>query len=431
MKYYKRFRINNLILYQVIRPASTSKFDKMRKRTALLLLLAVAFCQAGTSQEAIYLTNPSFEDYPRHSIQPKGWLDCGTTYFPGESPPDTQPSGDFGVTFPPTDGNTYLGMVVRDNETWESVSQRLSQTMRAGQCYEFSLNLARSRFYVSISRIKGEEVNFNRAVRVRIYGGSQPCGKDELLDETGTVTQANWMQYNFKFEPRSDYNYIVIEAFYETPVLFAYNGNVLVDNASSIQPIPCDKPVSKQPELMPSEDEQPDIAETRPAPSPSAPSTEPIEPKTQPTPTPQTTPSPTPTKEEGETSIAGVKRSEMQEGKRITLDKLYFEADSTEVNEKSFGALEEVVAFLKANKDIAIEIGGYTNSLPPQEYCIQLSTARAKAVADYLAQRGISRNRLKYKGYGKSDPIASNKTVYGRKRNQRVEIKILEMGEDG
>ncbi|HKK80241.1 MAG TPA: OmpA family protein, partial [Phaeodactylibacter sp.] len=358
----------------------------MRKRFALLLFLAVTLCQAGISQDAIFLTNPSFEDFARHSIQPKGWIDCG---FPGESPPDTQPSGDFGVTFPPTDGNTYLGMVVRDNETWESVSQRLSKPLLAGNCYEFSLHLARSRFYVSISRIKGDEVNFSRPVKVRIYGGSRSCSKDELLDETGMVTQASWMQYNFKFEPRSNYDYIIIEAFYETPVLFPYNGNVLIDNASAIEPIPCDEPVSKQPEPIQLENEQPDIAETAPTPAPTPPPSTPS--TSEPEPQPQSQPSPSPAEEE--VTIAGVKRSEMEKGKRITLDKLYFEADSAQITKKSFEALDELVNFMKVNKDVAIEIGGHTNSLPPQEYCLKLSTARAKAVADYLAQKGINRER--------------------------------------
>ena len=391
-----------------------------------MLFLAVVLCQAGMSQEAIFLTNPSFEDFARHSMQPQGWSDCG---FTGESPPDTQPSGDFGVTFPPTDGNTYLGMVVRDNETWESVSQRLSKPLLAGKCYKFSLNLARSRFYVSISRIRGDEVNFSRAVKVRIYGGSRLCNRAELLDESSMVTQANWMEYNFKFEPRSNYSYIVIEAFYETPVLFPYNGNVLVDNASPITPIPCDEPVSKKPKPLEIEDEQPDIAETAPTPDPTPPPATPSEPQTISTPEPKVSPTPNPPKEEA--TIAGVKRSEMEKGRRITLDKLYFDADSTEITKKSFGALNELVTFMEVHQDVTIEIGGYTNSLPPQAYCIQLSTARAKSVADYLVQKGIARDRLKYKGYGKSDPIASNKTVYGRRRNQRVEIKILEIGEDG
>ncbi|RMD97408.1 MAG: OmpA family protein, partial [Bacteroidetes bacterium] len=57
----------------------------------------------------------------------------------------------------------------------------------------------------------------------------------------------------------------------------------------------------------------------------------------------------------------------------------------------------------------------------------KLSTERAKAVADYLILKGIDPERLKYKGYGKRQPIDTNRTAAGRKRNQRVEIKILSL----
>ena len=119
----------------------------------------------------------------------------------------------------------------------------------------------------------------------------------------------------------------------------------------------------------------------------------------------------------------------MAKGLSIRLDRLYFEADSSGIDKESFNFLDEVYDFLEVNNDVVIEIGGHTNGLPPDDYCDRLSTARAKAVADYLASKGISRKRLQYKGYGKREPVASNKTPYGRRKNQRVEIKILEMGE--
>jgi outer membrane protein OmpA-like peptidoglycan-associated protein len=74
---------------------------------------------------------------------------------------------------------------------------------------------------------------------------------------------------------------------------------------------------------------------------------------------------------------------------------------------------------------VHIEIGGHTNNIPPDEYCDRLSTARAKAVANFLYQKGIEQSRISYKGYGKRNPIASNRSAAGRRKNQRVEIKIL------
>ena len=394
----------------------------MRKRRSLLLFLVMASCSFAFSQEeAIYLTNPSFEDMPRHSIEPAGWFDCGGIRFPAESPPDVQPSGEFSVTKPANHGATYLGMVVRDNDTWESVSQKLSRPLKKGQCYEFSIDLARSELYISLSRANNEQANYTTPAKLRIWGGFGNCDKQFLLDESPMVNKYQWMQFNFKFEPIADYTFITLEAFYETPTLFPYNGNILVDNASPIQPISCGEVVEDEP--LAAKPVQPDVVKTEPPkqePKPANPR--------QPVVTAQTTPK-SPPKPAPEKTIAGVKRSEMAKGLSITLDKLYFEADSSRIEKESYNFLNEVYEFLDLNKDVTIEIGGHTNNLPTDEYCDWLSTARAKAVADYLASKGISRKRLQFKGYGKREPVASNKTPYGRRKNQRVEIKIMDMGE--
>jgi len=71
--------------------------------------------------QIIPLNNPSFEDTPSIGITPKCWLDCG---MPGETPPDIQPN-QFRVDKSPQHGNTYLGMVTRDSDTWEAVGQML------------------------------------------------------------------------------------------------------------------------------------------------------------------------------------------------------------------------------------------------------------------------------------------------------------------
>jgi outer membrane protein OmpA-like peptidoglycan-associated protein len=87
--------------------------------------------------------------------------------------------------------------------------------------------------------------------------------------------------------------------------------------------------------------------------------------------------------------------------------------------------LDELAGFLKSTSNVKVEIGGHTNSVPPDDYCDKLSTARAKAVAEYLIANGVEQSKVQFKGYGKRNPIMSNKTQNGRMRNQRVEIKIL------
>lgn len=114
-------------------------------------------------------------------------------------------------------------------------------------------------------------------------------------------------------------------------------------------------------------------------------------------------------------------------GQTIRLDKLYFEADSATIQPASYAVLEEIYDFLKDNDKIIIEIGGHTNSLPEDSYCDRLSTSRAKNIAHYLYEKGIPEMQISYKGYGKRQPIATNQTVEGRRRNQRVEIKIVSL----
>ena len=74
--------------------------------------------------------------------------------------------------------------------------------------------------------------------------------------------------------------------------------------------------------------------------------------------------------------------------------------------------------------DTDITIAGYTDSKGPADYNRTLSEQRAAAVADYLAQRGISRSRMITRGYGETDPVATNTTEAGRADNRRVEVDI-------
>jgi outer membrane protein OmpA-like peptidoglycan-associated protein len=118
---------------------------------------------------------------------------------------------------------------------------------------------------------------------------------------------------------------------------------------------------------------------------------------------------------------------ELNVGQVLRIEQLQFQADSTDVETESFAVLDGIYNFLLENERIAIEIGGHTNGLPDHEYCDALSTARAKSVAEYIINKGIPKRRVQYHGYGKRQPIATNQTVEGRRKNQRVEVKILQM----
>lgn len=123
--------------------------------------------------------------------------------------------------------------------------------------------------------------------------------------------------------------------------------------------------------------------------------------------------------------IEGFSRAEISKGQIIKISSLSFKMNDSTITQSAAASLDNIYNFLKENEEIVIEVGGHTSGLCDDFYCNQLSTARAKAVTTYLQQKGINQGRLSYKGYGKSKPIASNNTTGGRRKNQRVEIKIL------
>jgi outer membrane protein OmpA-like peptidoglycan-associated protein len=350
--------------------------------------------------QTIELRNSSFEDAPRHSTTPYGWYDCGQVE---ETPPDIQP-GSFGVFKKAADAKTYLGLVTRDNDTWEGVGQRLSQPMQAGECYNFSISLARAEKYISISKTTRVEENFNKPIRLRVWGGTSYCSKKEKLAETITIKHTSWKEYSFKLNPKSNYNYIFLEAFFE-PTLFPYNGNILIDECSSL--VPCDE-----------KKEQPIAKKSKTQPKPRT--------QTEPTTQPEASIAESrPIISNKKTITPELDRTKITKGTVIRVNNLYFKADSFKIQYISFDALLEVYDFLVENPDVKIEVGGHTNGIPSHDYCDRLSTSRAKAVVDYLVDRGISDSRLTFKGYGKRYPVSSNDTKSGRAKNQRVEIKIM------
>lgn len=384
--------------------------------------------------EAFVLSNASFEDIPRQGHPPRGWYDCG---FPGESPVDVHPAAlaaedtanFFGVDARPRDGNTYLGMVVRDNDTYEAVSQRFTTgRLTAGTCYTFGVHLARETGYFSASKAnENRTVNYDTPTKLRIWGGASYCNRGELIAESAPVENADWVEYTFRFEPKRDHGFIVLEAYYETPVLFPYNGNLLVDFAGEIAPVPCDEdeiPEADEPVLAEADDAVPEadpvLAEADDA-TASVAEAEPVIP-VRPRPAVEA-----PAENEG-SRLQGLSREQLRTGSVVRVEKLYFKADSSVVTEVSSPVLEEIYNFLQANPDVVIEVGGHTNMIPPHDFCDALSAERAETVVDYLVSRGIDARRLSAKGYGKRKPVTRARTAGAQKRNQRVELKVLSMG---
>lgn len=109
----------------------------------------------------------------------------------------------------------------------------------------------------------------------------------------------------------------------------------------------------------------------------------------------------------------------------IVLKNIFFDSKMFELKTESTTELDKVVQLLKDNPTLKIEISGHTDTIGKAEDNLQLSEKRAQSVVKYLALKGIAPERLSSKGYGATQPIASNNTEEGRSQNRRTELKIL------
>ncbi len=103
-----------------------------------------------------------------------------------------------------------------------------------------------------------------------------------------------------------------------------------------------------------------------------------------------------------------------------------FNENKTNISPEAAKILDGVGKTLKDNPNIKVEIGGHTDSTGSDKADMAISVKRAESVKKYLMDKfNISGDRLVVKGYGKSKPIADNKTKEGRAKNRRVEFRIL------
>ena len=123
--------------------------------------------------------------------------------------------------------------------------------------------------------------------------------------------------------------------------------------------------------------------------------------------------------------IKNILLTKIKTGEKIQLTNVFFATDSWQIKEESFNELNNLVRLLNENKDIVMEIGGHTDSTGSAEYNMTLSEKRALSVVDYLISKGINSDRLRYKGYGNTQPAGDNDTAEGRQLNRRTEAKIM------
>ena len=115
-------------------------------------------------------------------------------------------------------------------------------------------------------------------------------------------------------------------------------------------------------------------------------------------------------------------------GDRFVLRNVHFDFDKATLRPESETELNLLADFMNKFPEVKIEIMGHTDDRGSASYNQRLSENRALAVLTYLVEDGIPADRMRYKGYGFDQPIASNETDMGRQLNRRVEFRIVGTG---
>jgi len=203
------------------------------------------------AQDIIYIQNGSFEGEPTMGVidfrtddrtDPlEHWTDCAQYYFPWNTPFDLHASDShfWDSSRDAVHGNTYVGFVVREDESYESIGQKLHMPLRPGKEYKFSICLSIGENYMSHTRDSGtKKINFSEPCIFRISGARSPCVAMEVLAESPPVDHYDWKEYKFSLTPNDTFDHIILDAYFTSPELSAYYGNLMLDRASNIIEIP-------------------------------------------------------------------------------------------------------------------------------------------------------------------------------------------------
>jgi outer membrane protein OmpA-like peptidoglycan-associated protein len=121
-----------------------------------------------------------------------------------------------------------------------------------------------------------------------------------------------------------------------------------------------------------------------------------------------------------------------RDGDELVLDmpsEVTFAVNSSNLDPMFRSTLDKVAATLTEYEKTYVDVLGHTDSTGSDAYNQTLSEQRANTVASYLSGRGVKQARLATKGYGESQPRASNTTEEGRAQNRRVEIRLVPVTE--
>lgn len=113
-------------------------------------------------------------------------------------------------------------------------------------------------------------------------------------------------------------------------------------------------------------------------------------------------------------------------GHIMRLDNLIFAVGTSKISPESHDELDEIVAMLKNNPNMVVQLEGHTDIKGDPKLNMKLSQERVDAVKTYLVSRGSNKSKIKTKAFGGTSPLSRENTEEAHKMNRRVELRILE-----
>jgi outer membrane protein OmpA-like peptidoglycan-associated protein len=108
----------------------------------------------------------------------------------------------------------------------------------------------------------------------------------------------------------------------------------------------------------------------------------------------------------------------------VNMSDVLFDTGKSSLRPLAREKLAKVAGIVSGHLGLRLEVEGHTDSVGSDDYNQQLSEQRGSAVRDYLTQQGMAGSSVTTKGFGKTQPVASNDTAAGRQQNRRVELVI-------
>jgi OOP family OmpA-OmpF porin len=124
-----------------------------------------------------------------------------------------------------------------------------------------------------------------------------------------------------------------------------------------------------------------------------------------------------------EDSVLLVKNN-IKVGEKVALKNIFFENGKSYILPESFSELNKLAQYLIRNPSMEVQINGHSDNSGSRSKNQKLSEQRAREVFEYLIKKG-TQNKMYFKGYGSSVPIATNETDEGKAKNRRVEFEII------